>query len=63
MDLTSATTNYKALTKKYDDFKAPSAELIVGSKKLLAGKDISLRSLEVDLTCGYEASGCVFEII
>ena len=62
MDLTSATTTYKALTKKYDNFRAPSAELKVGSKKLLAGKDISLRTLEIDLTCGFEASGCVFEI-
>ena len=62
MDLASATTTYKALLKKYDNFKAPSAELKIGSKKLIAGKDISLRTLEVDLTCGFEASGCVFEI-
>lgn len=62
MDLMSATTSYKALTDKYDNFKAPSAELTIGSKKMIAGTDISLLRLEVELTCGFEASGCVFEI-
>lgn len=62
MDLMSVTTTYQALTKKYDNFKAPSAQITIGSKKLLSGSDISILNLEVDLSCGYEASGCVFEI-
>lgn len=63
MDLMSVTTTYKSLTGKYENFKAPSAEIKVGSKKMVAGNDISIQRLEVELSCGFEASGCVFEII
>lgn len=63
MDLMSATTSYQSLASKYENFKAPSAEITVGSKKMVAGTDISIQRLEVELSCGYEASGCVFEII
>lgn len=63
MDLMSVTTTYQGLEKKYENFSAPSAKITVGSKKLLSGKDVVIRNLEVELTCGYEASGCMFEIV
>ena len=60
MDLMSTTTNFKALAKKYDSFSAPAVEIKVGSTKLMAGKDMDISRVEVELTSGYEASGCSF---
>lgn len=62
MNLMSATTDYKALEKKYDNFRAPSVEITVGSAKLKAGKKLDISRIEVELTSGYEASGCSFEL-
>ena len=62
MDLMSTTTNFKSLAKKYDNFNAPAVEVTVGSTKLMAGKDLDISSVEIELTCGYEASGCTFVI-
>lgn len=60
MDLMSTTTDFKALAKKYDNFSAPAVEITVGSTKLMAGKDLDISSVEIELTSGYEASGCSF---
>lgn len=60
MDLMSVTTSYSELEKKYSNFNAPSLEITVGSTKLVSGKDIRIVSMDVELTCDYEASGCVF---
>ena len=60
MDLMSTTTNFKALAKKYDNFSAPAVEITVGSTKLMSGKDLDISQVEVELTSGYEASGCSF---
>lgn len=60
MDLMSVTASYAELERKYGSFKAPSLEITVGSTKLVSGKDMRIMSLEVELTCDYEASGCVF---
>lgn len=62
MDLMSGSTTYSVLEKKYNNFKAPSCEIKVGSTKLLSGKDLFISELEVELTSGFEASGCRFEI-
>ncbi len=62
MDLMSVTTTYSALVDKYSNFRAPSVEITVGSTKLAADKNIRIVSLDMELTCGYEASGCVFEL-
>lgn len=62
MNLMSTTTSFKSLAKKYDNFSAPAVEITVGSTKLMKGKDLDIVSVEVELTCGYEASGCVFII-
>ena len=60
MDLMSVTTDFKSLEKKYENFTAYAVEIKVGSTKLMAGKDLDITSTEVELTSGYEASGCVF---
>lgn len=62
MDLMSTTTDFRSLTKKYDSFSAPAVEITVGSTKLVSGKSQDITYLEVELTCGYEASGCVFVV-
>ena len=62
MNLMSATTDFKSLVKKYDNFNAPAVEITVGSTKLMSGKDLDIVSVEIELTSGYEASGCVFVI-
>lgn len=62
MNLMSATTSFASLAKKYDNFSAPAVEITVGSTKLMAGKDLDITELDMELTCGYEASGCVFVI-
>lgn len=62
MDLMNTTTNFKSLVKKYDNFSAPAVEIAVGSTKLMTGKDLDISSVEIELTSGYEASGCSFVI-
>ena len=60
MDLMNTTTSFKALAKKYDNFSAPAVEITVGSTKLMSGKDLDISQVEIELTSGYEASGCSF---
>lgn len=62
MNLMTASTNFKSLAKKYDNFCAPAVEITVGSTKLMTGKDLDITNVEVELTSGFEASGCVFVI-
>lgn len=62
MNLMSVTTDFASLIKKYDNFSAPAVEVIVGSTKLMSGKDLDISQVEVELTSGYEASGCSFII-
>lgn len=62
MDLMSVTTSFSSLAKKYDNFCAPAVEITIGSAKLVSGKDLDIIRLDMELTCGYEASGCVFVI-
>ncbi|MDO4261618.1 MAG: hypothetical protein Q4C82_06030 [Eubacteriales bacterium] len=60
MDLMQESTDYGALRKKYGEFRAPSMEVTVGTTRLAAGEKADVRSLELELTSGLEASGCVF---
>lgn len=63
MDLMSGSTSYSVLEKKYNNFKAPSCEIKVGSTKLVSSKKLLISNVEVELTCGFEASGCSFSIV
>ncbi len=62
MSLMTGTTNFKALKTKYSDFAIPTLEIVVDGTKMVASKDIMVQDLTVDLTCGYEASGCEFTV-
>lgn len=62
MGLMTGTTNFKMLKTKYSDFSIPTLEIKVDGTKMVASKDIMVQELSVDLTCGYEASGCEFLI-
>ena len=60
MNLMTGTTNYASLKTKYSNFNVPTLEIKVGGTKMVASVDIMVQELIVDLTCGYEASGCEF---
>lgn len=60
MDLMTGTTGFTALKTKYSDFSVPTLEISVDGTKLVASKDIMIQELTIELTCGYEASGCEF---
>ena len=59
MDMMKGSTSFRALRDKYKDFSAPSVEITVGSEKL-SEKKADIQEIEVELTSGFEASGCVF---
>lgn len=60
MNLMTGTTNYTALKTKYSDFMVPTLEMKVDGNKMISSGKIKIQELRVDLTCGYEASGCEF---
>ncbi|MEI3191841.1 MAG: hypothetical protein V8S36_06325 [Lachnospiraceae bacterium] len=62
MDLMKGSTSFRSLRKKYDDFSAPSVEVTVGSTKLVSGAGADIFDLELELTSGFEASGCVLHL-
>ncbi|MBQ7840686.1 MAG: hypothetical protein IJ390_09435 [Lachnospiraceae bacterium] len=62
MNLMTGSTSYAMLQKKYDDFLNPSLELTIDSTKLVKGKEAEIEQLQIDLTSGFEASGCEFVI-
>lgn len=61
MDMMKGSTSFRALRDKYKDFSAPSVEITVGSEKL-SEKKADIQEIEVELTSGFEASGCVFYV-
>ena len=56
----TGTTNYTALETKYSNFDIPTLEIKVDGVKMVESKGVSIQELTVELTCGYEASGCDF---
>ena len=61
MDMMKGSTSFRALRDKYKDFSAPSVEITVGSEKI-SEKKADIQEIEVELTSGFEASGCVFYV-
>ena len=62
MSLMTGSTTLTALRKKYNDFTNPSLEIIIDGKRMVMTKKSMIQQLSVDLTSGYEASGCEFVI-
>ena len=62
MDLMKQSTSFAQLKKKYRNFAAPTVEIYVDGAGIVSKMGASVTDLEVDLTCGYPASGCSFTI-
>lgn len=62
MDLMSVNTTYSELEDKYGDFRAPTIDVVVGGTKLVKQGELNISEIEVELTTGYEASGCTFYV-
>lgn len=58
----SGTTNLSGLKTKYQNFQVPDVEILSDGAKLIATKKCEIQELNVDLTNGYEASGCDFVV-
>jgi hypothetical protein len=52
---------YDGLSKKHGAFSTPDCEISIGGKDL-EKQGMLITQLEVDLTVGYEAGGCVFTV-
>ncbi len=58
-----ATMDFEALQTKYDGFQIPTAEIKINDRKMTDAKNsFQISDIEVDLTCGYEASIATFNI-
>lgn len=53
-----SSTTYDKLKQKYEHFRAPTARVKVEGTEIIEQKSARLVELTVDLTSGYEASGC-----
>lgn len=60
MDMMNGTASYAELERKYYDFRAPDMEIKVGNEKLVSRGKLSVKELDLELTSGFEASGCTF---
>ncbi len=61
--MTNEKYTFDKLSAKYNDFKVPTYKISIDSKDLLSEGYLILRELTIDLTCGNEAGGCIFEIL
>nr|DAK82840.1 MAG TPA: hypothetical protein [Caudoviricetes sp.] len=58
-----ATLEFEALKSKYEGFARPTAVIQVNDKPIVSAKStLRVSDIEVDLTCGYEASIATFRI-
>ena len=60
MSLMSGSTSLEKLQRKYSGFAVPSLEIAVDGASLAVGRELHVQQMSVDLTCGFEASGCEF---
>lgn len=57
-----AVYKFETLKKKYQSFQEPMARLKVGDRDVGGSKGYPISDVEIDLTCGYEASVAEFSI-
>ena len=62
MDLMKQSTTYQAMLKKYQDFSAPTVKITVDGVELIEKKQARVTQVMVELTNGYEASACSFDL-
>ena len=63
MDLMSASTTYADLAKKYQNFGAPTIRIRVEGTEIVEKVEAGISSLSLDLTAGFSASGCSFDVV
>ena len=63
MDLMSGKTSYAMLKKKYSDMRAPTIRITAGGVELTQKLGCGITDLAIELSCGYEASGCSFTVL
>lgn len=63
MDLMTASTSYKKLAQKYRDFRAPTLRIHVDGVEIVAKRGAKIAELSVELTAGFAASGCTFDVV
>ena len=63
IDLMTSTTTYAKLYSKYQGFRAPTARILVEGKEVVSARTGRLLYLSVELTSGFEASGCRFSML
>ena len=63
MDLMTASTTGALLEKKYRSFAAPTVRIEVEKKDITAKYGAGISNVCVELTGGYSASGCSFDVV
>ena len=63
MDLMKGSTTFAGLKRKYQGMSAPTFRVVVDGVELTEKLKCSISGLAVDLTSGYEASGCSFLVL
>lgn len=58
----TVSTSYQQLKNKYQNFRAPTARLLVDGADLIETMKIQLVRVTADLSCGYAASGVTFDV-
>jgi len=63
MDLMTVNTTYAKLRTKYRNFGAPTVRIHVDGTEIIEKLNARISGLEVDITSGFSASGCGFDVI
>ncbi|MCL2055592.1 MAG: hypothetical protein FWH02_00040 [Oscillospiraceae bacterium] len=63
MSLMTESTSYKKLSERYRGFGAPTVRIHVDGVEITEKMDAKISEVTVDLTAGFSASGCGFDII
>ena len=63
VDLMTGSATYAGLLKKYDGFRAPTVHIKAEGTDLDRVFGARVTDLSVDLTAGFEASGCAFNLL
>lgn len=63
MDLMKDSTSYAKLLKKYYGMEAPTFRISVEGTELVQKLRTAVTDVSVELTCGFEASGCSFTVL
>ena len=63
MDLMTASTSYSRLQNKYRNFAAPTVRVHVDGVEIIEKLNAKLSAVTVELTAGFSASGCSFDVI